>query len=87
MADWQALRGMYDDIEVPIALMRFARELLHEVIDEIPMPNESKLELYDAIKDTLTKHIEGNEYVLANYLVVLMESYPATDPYQHVDEK
>jgi len=87
MSDWEALRSMYDEIEVPIALMRFARELMHQVLDEVPMPAETKVELYNEIRATLDKHIEGHYYVLANYLVVLMESYPATDPYQHVGEK
>ena len=87
MADWQFLRSMYDDIDVPLALVRFARELMHEVLDEVPMPGETKLALYNEIRATLDKHIQGHDYALANYLVVLMESYPATDPYQHVDEK
>ena len=87
MADWEALRSMYDEIEVPIALMRFAREVMHQVLDEVPMPSETKLALYNEIRVALDKHIQGYEYVLGNYLVVLMESYPATDPYQHVDKK
>jgi hypothetical protein len=87
MADWEALRSMYDEIEVPIALMRFARELMHEVIDDVPMPKESNHQLYKAIEQVLMKHIQGKECDLANYLVVLMDSYPATDPYQHLDEK
>lgn len=87
MADWEALRSMYDEIEVPIALVRFARELLHEVLDEVPMPAETKLALYNEIRATLDNYIQGHDYVLANYLVVLMGSYPATDPYQHAGDK
>jgi hypothetical protein len=78
---------MYDDIEVPIALTRFARDILHGVLDDVPMSPETKRALYDEIRATLDKHIQGHDYVLANYLVVLMESYPTTDPYQHIDGK
>jgi len=87
MADWEALRSMYNDIEVPIVLMRFAREIMHGVIDDVPMPKESNHQLYKAIEHVLMKHIQGKEYDLANYLVVLMDSYPETDPYEHVDKK
>ena len=78
---------MYRDIEVPIALMRFARQLMHEVIDDVPMPKESNHQLCKAIEHTLMKHIHGKEYDLANYLAVLMDSYPETDPHQHPKEK
>ena len=47
----------------------------------------TKLALYNEIRARLEEHIKGHDYVLANYLVALMESYPATDPYQHEHEK
>lgn len=53
----------------------------------IPMPTECKPQLHEEIEGTLRKHIQGCEYVITNYLVVLMESYPSTDPYQHQEEK
>ena len=87
MGGWQALRDLYEDIEVPLSLVRFARELMHEVLDEIPMPQDVKLALYNEIRARLEEHIKGHEYVLANYLVVLMASFPAADPYQHPEEE
>jgi hypothetical protein len=87
MAGWQALRDMYDDIEVPLALVRFARELMHEVLDEIPMPQDVKLALYNEIRARVEERIKGHDYVLANYLIVLMARLPAADPYQHVEEE
>jgi hypothetical protein len=83
---WQALRDLYADIEAPIALTRFAGEIMHEVIPEARISEEAKDDLCNSVRNTLNKHLEGLGYVLANYLVALMRKLPAADPYQHVDE-
>lgn len=83
---WQALRDLYNDIETPIALTRFAGEIMHEVIPELRISEAAKTDLYNAIRNALNRRLEGHGCVLANYLVALMKKLPGADPYQHVDE-
>ena len=44
MSSWQTMRDLYDDIEVPIALVRFAREIVLEVIEEAHISPAAKTE-------------------------------------------
>jgi hypothetical protein len=87
MSSWQVMRDLYDELEVPIALVRFAREVVFNVIDEAPISSDAKNELTNKLRTVLDKHLAGHEFKLANYLFDLMEILPTADPYQHVDEK
>jgi len=84
---WQALRDLYEDIETPIALTRFAREILHEVIPGARISEAAKTDLHNEVRAALERQLEGHAYVLANYLVALMKTLPIVDPYQHINEE
>ncbi|HKS23285.1 MAG TPA: hypothetical protein VJZ76_10835 [Thermoanaerobaculia bacterium] len=84
---WQALRDLYDDIETPIALTRFAREIIDDIIAEAPVSEDAKSDLCKEVRNALDTHLEGEAYVLANYLVVLLKKFPAADPYLHLNEE
>lgn len=86
MSSWQVMRDLYDDIETPLALVRFAREIVLEVIEEASISPAAKTDLTNELRTVLDKHLKGHEFVLANYLVDLMQQLPAADPYNHPDE-
>ena len=86
MSSWQVMRDLYDEIEVPIALVRFAREIVFDVIDEASISPDAKADLTNELRIVLDKHLKGHEFKLANYLFDLMQQLPAADPYNHPDE-
>jgi hypothetical protein len=84
---WQALRDMYDEVEMPLTLVRFANDVVNEIIADAPISPDAKAELQNEVRDALDRRIRGYDYVLSNYLITLMTKLPAADPYQHVGEE
>jgi hypothetical protein len=84
---WQALRDMYDEIDTPLTLVRFANDVVNEIIADAPISPDAKADLQNEVRDALDRRIRGYDYVLANYLITLMTKLPAADPYQHVGEE
>lgn len=86
MSSWQTLRDLYDDLETPLALVKFAREIVLEVIDKGDIAPATQTDLTIELRRVLQKHLNGHGYLLANYLYDLMQEFPAADPYNHPNE-
>ena len=84
---WQVLRDMYDDVETPLTLVRFANEVVNEVIADARISPDAKADLQNEVRNALDRHLAGHDYALANYLNALMTRLPAADPYRHVGEE
>ncbi|HVI77074.1 MAG TPA: hypothetical protein VM715_02695 [Candidatus Acidoferrum sp.] len=83
---WQSLREMFDDIERPISLVRFAQDIYYETLELHERQLPKGTDLLGEIRITLDKEISGDAFVLALFIVELFKKFPAANPYNHPEE-